>query len=807
MAWDSFTQDVRFSLRSLVRDKAYFITAILIVGLGIGANTAIFSVVNTLLFRPLQLKDAGRLVLISNAGGDGGLSSITSRVSTFLAWKASTRTMEDMAAWFAFFDYASYSLVGTGEPERLVGVDVSRNFLDFLGVKPEAGRWFTEEEAKWNGTPAVILTYGYWQRKFGGDRHVIGRAITLNDKSRRVVGVLPESFDFATLFTPGSRVDILIPFPLSKETDNWGNTLAVLGRMKPGVTVAQAQSEFNVLDDQIYKARNDQRKFGGKIEPLQAHMTARYRRGLLVLLAAVGAVLLVGCTNLSNLMLSKAASRRKEMAIRSALGAGRMRLIRQMLTESIAVSLAGALFGVGIAALAIGALGTLQGVSIPLLHSVRMDGAALLFTTLATLATGLLFGLAPALEVSGKQDANWLKESGRGSAEGRKTTWTRSALVVSEIALACVLLAGAGLLMRSFLHTLDVNLGFDPERVASWRIDTPRSYRGTSASQAAFYDKLARAVESVPGVESAGVTDAMPLSRDRTWGLLAWGVNYREGEAPLAHPRLVDWRYLRTMRIPLIAGREFNEHDTAESEPVIIINQKAATRLWPGRSAVGQLVNRGPKPTRVVGVVGNVRHQAVEEEGGLEFYLPLTQEGNGSVELVVRTRLPLDAVAPSIRSALRSVDASLPTAEYHELNELVSKAVSPRRFMTMLLAGFAIAAVLLASVGIYGVVAYTVGRRTQEIGIRMALGASAWSVRGHVMRQTLALAAGGVAIGLTAAAAAARLMASMLYRMTPEDPISMLGAAGILLLVAAAAGYLPAVRASRVDPMRALHTE
>ena len=805
MHWESFLQDIRYSLRSLLRDRAFFVSAILIVGLGIGANTAIFSVVNALLLRPLQFRDSDRLVLISNTGGDGGLSSITSRVSNYQDWRQGNRSMEDLAAWFAFFDYGTYNLVGSGEPERLVGVGVSQNLMSFLAVQPALGRNFSDEEAKWNGSAAVILTHGLWARRFGADPKIIGRVITLNDKSTRIVGVLPASFDFSTVFTPGSRVDMLVPFPITPETDRYGNTLAVLGRMKPGVTVSEAQADFDNVNQQIRRAHPDRWTFGAKLTPLQDYLTGRFRRGLLVLLCAVGAVLLVGCANLSNLMLSRAASRRKEMAIRSAMGAGRWRLIRQMLTESVVVSIAGGVLGLCVADVSIRALGAVQGFNIPLLHTVRIDGTALLFTMLATLATGLLFGLVPALQTSGHRDADALKDAGRGMMEGRGTAWTRSALVISEVSLACVLLAGAGLLMRSFLRVLDVDPGFQPERAASWRIDTGGKY-ADAAQQDIFYDRLVRAVEVVPGVQSAGMTDALPLSRDRSWGVRARGVTYAKDEYPLAHPRLIDWRYLRTMRIPLIAGRDFDAHDTGTSEKVIIVNQKMARALWPGRDAIGRvaLVNGA---SRVVGVAGNVRHQALEEEGEMEMYLPLTQAHNGSVELVVRTKVETGSVAPAIRAALRSVEPNLPVAEFQELDELVARAVSPRRFLVILLGGFAVAAVLLASIGIYGVVSYSVSRRTQEIGIRMALGASAFAVQRQVLSQTMRVVGCGIVAGMAGAWLVARLMASLLYGMEPSDAPTMWATALVLLGVAVVAAYGPALRASKVDPMLALRTE
>ena len=802
---DNFRQDVRFTFRTMRRDAGFCAVAVLILGLGIGANTAIFSVVNALLFRPLPFRDPARLVWIANTG-TSGLSGVTSRVANYQDWRTMNQSCEDLTAYFAFSDYASYTLIEKGEPERLSGFGVAQNFLDFLGVRPELGRNFVDEETRWNGRPAAILTHSLWERRFGSDPHVVGRTVTLNDKATTIVGVLPRSFDFASVFTPGSRVDLLVPFPITQETDRWGNTLAVIGRLKPGVTLGRAQAEFDLVNDRIRRERRDRWVFGAKLTMLQEQISGKLRLALVVLLCAVGVVLLIACANLSNLLLARAASRRKELAVRAALGAGRWRMIRQMLTESLVLSCCGAVLGLVLAFAATRTLASTHAIAIALLPSVKVDGTALLFTAAIAIGTGILFGMAPAIQLSGSQLHDALKDSGRGTSEGRRGAWMRGGLVVSEVALASVLLVAAGLLIRSFLRVLDVDLGFQPTHAGVWRIE-PGSKYSTDQQRAALFREIIRKVDAVPGVESAGISDALPLGRNRSWTVRVKGETYRAGETPIAFPRLVDPGYIKTMRIPLRAGRDLSDRDTAESERSMLINETMARKLFPGKDAVGQIVKVGGPEVRIVGVVGNVRHSTLEEEAQMEMYLPITQFGPGSVDMVVRTRMAPESLAPSIRAALRAVDSSLPTADFQTLDQIVDRAVSPRRFIVVVLAGFALLALLLASLGIYGVVSYSVSRRTQEIGIRMALGASAGDVQMRILRGSLGLALGGTAIGVLGSIAAARLLASLLFGVSPRDLASFAAMVTVLTVVAAVAGYLPARRASRIDPVVALREQ
>ncbi|HVX65668.1 MAG TPA: ABC transporter permease [Bryobacteraceae bacterium] len=799
-------QDLRYTLRTLRHEAGFTTFAILIAGLGIGASSTIFSVVNALLLRPLPFRDPGRLVWIANDGKDGDLSGQTVQVGHFLDLREHNRSFSDMAAYFAFYGVGDSKLTGTGEPERLSGVPVSQNFFPLLGIQPQVGRLFSAEECRWNGPRAVLLSHRLWQRRFASDPRIVGRKLTLDDAPVTVVGVLPASFDFAAVFAPGSHFDLYFPFPLTPETNRWGNTLAIVGRLKPGVTVARAQAEFGALGAEIARQHPERNELRPRLSPLEAHVSGRLRPALLVLAGAVGVVMLIVCANLSNLQLARTAARQKEMAVRVALGAGRRRLVRQMLTESVVLSCGGAVLGLVLAFAGTRVLAHLEYVSIPLLDSVRVDAGALAFTLLITIVSGVLFGLAPALQVPAAAVHDVLKDSNRGSSQGRGHAWIRGALVVSEIAFACMLLVGAGLLIRSFLRVLDVQLGFQPERAAALRID-PSSRYSDQAKRNAYFDEALRRVKEIPGIEAAGLTDVLPLGGNRSWGVAAKGQVYPPGQYPEAFVRIVSDGYLRAMGIPLRAGRDFTEHDTPSSEKVIIVNETLARRLWPGQDPLGQMVTQDGG-RRVVGVAGNVRHVTLEQDSGSEMYLPMRQTNDYSeVDLVVRTALPPDRLASAVRSALQPIEPSLAGNSFRTLQQLVDKAVSPRRLIVLLLAGFSAFALVLASLGIYGVISYSVNQRTKEIGIRMALGASARELQVRILGQTLRLAAIGIAVGAAASWVLARAISGLLFGVRPADPVTFATMLLVLTTVAGVAGYLPARRASRIEPMTALRAE
>ena len=807
MAFDDLRQDLKYTVRTLRRDAGFTTFAILIAGLGIGTSATVFSVVNTLLLRPLPFAEPQQLVWIANRE-TSGLSGQTTQVGHMLDLRERTQSLSAVTGYFAFYGVGDNLLSGRGEPERLSGVPVSDNFFDVLGVKPLLGRVFSAQECKWNGPKAVMLGHGLWQRRFGSDPAIVGTTLTLNDEAHTVVGVLPASFDFASIFSPGSHFDLYFPFPLSQETNRWGNTMAMIGRLKPGVSVAEAQAEVRTLAVQITSEHPERNSFQGYVKSLSEKVSGQIRLAVWVLAGAVAMVMLIVCANLSNLLLARTASRQREIAIRTALGAGRRRLLAQMLTEGIVLSSSGALLGFILATAGTRALARLDAVSIPLLRDVRTDTTALVFTLAVAIITGIVFGLAPALQARGGALTSALKDAARGSTEGRRRGWVRNVLVVSEIAFACVLLVGAGLLIRSLIRVLEVDMGFQPAQAMTMRVD-PDSRYATREQRTAYFDEVLRRVKEIPGVESAAITDALPLGRNRTWGSGAKGVTYERGRYPTAFVRVVSDGYAAALGIPLRAGRDILPSDTATSEQVIVINETMARILWPGQDPIGKYVLGGcAKERRVVGVVGDVRHLALEQGSGNEMYLPMRQcPDQASADLVVRSALPTSHLVGAIRGTLQPIAANLPGTDSRTLQQLIDKSVSPRRFLVLLLCGFAGFALILASLGIYGLISYSVNQRTQEIGIRMALGASAGDVQRRILLQTLWLAAIGMCIGTAASWAFAQTAGGLLFGVTARDPGTFVAMLVVLTIVAAAAGYFPARRASRIDPMVALRAD
>jgi predicted permease len=797
--FSDLTQDLQYAFRGMKRDAGFTAFVVLIAGLGIGASSTVFSVVNALLLRPLPFRDPGRLVWISNV-------EWSTQVDNFKDLRAQNGSFTDLAGWSGY-GAGDWQLTGSGEPERVTGVPVTQKLFPLLGVEVVLGRPFTPEECqgKANAPPAVLLSHGFWQRRFASDPLVVGRQLMLNNRPVTVAGVLPASFDFAALFAPGLAVDIFVPWPLTEETNRHGNTMKIVGRLKPGSTVEAARQEFTALTKQLATQHPERNPVDPRLILLERRINGRVRPALIVLACAVGVVMLIVCANLSNLQLSRLGARQRELALRAALGASRFRLLRQMLTESVALSCCGAMLGLGLALMGARTVAQLDGFQLPLLTSVRVDGSVLGFTLLAAVVTGVLFGLLPALHTPALKVQEALKEGGRGLSAGQGRAWLRNGLVVSEIAFACMLLVGAGLLVRSFERVLDVELGFEPEHTAALRVD-PSPRIPNLARQNAFLDELLQKTQAVPGVRSAGVSDVLPFAGDRAWQVSGKGQVYPKDRHPEAYIRVVSEGYFRAAGMRLQAGREFTERDRESSEPVVMVNETLARTLWPGQEAVGQVMTQDGG-RRVIGVVQDVRHEALEIAGGLEMYLPLRQtQDYGAMELVVRTMLPPEALAPGLRAALRSVDPNLPVRELRSLRDLVDKAVSPRRFLVLLLGGFAGFALLLASLGIYAVISYSVSQRVQEIGIRMALGASPASLQREILLRTFGLAALGLALGMAASRGLSDLLGSLLFGVAAGDPVTYAGMALLLMAVAALAGYVPAWRASRIDPMMALRS-
>jgi predicted permease len=808
--WDKLKQDLRYTLRTLKRDRGFTAIAVSILALGIGANVVVFSVVNTLLLRPLPVYQSQQLVWIAPPNSGHDLSGATYSVDAFEDLRQMNRSYKDVTAYYAFSSPDNFKLSGEGAPTPVTAISVAGNFFHVLGVSAAVGRTFTEEETRVGG--AVLLTHVYWERQFNGDRNIVGRTLTLNDKQATVIGVLPETFDFGAMFAPGSKVDM---FDVQKMDDirSNGNTLALVGRLRDGVTLAQAQTEALTLFPKFFWKKtlgNSSGRYKAKPIFLKEHVSGAMRQSLTVLWAAVGMILLIVCVNLSNLLLARAATRSKEFALRISLGAGRGRLIRQLLTESMVLSGAGALLGLGLAYVVTSWLAHQGSIALPLMSSVHLDGVVLVWTVGVVMLVGLLFGLVPALRMSGNNLQTALKGSGREAGDGQKHHLLRSALVTSEVALACVLIVGAGLLLRSFLHVVEMDLGFEPSHVSAINVEysTSVDYNKNSSIEErnASMQNLLQRVSTIAGIEAAGVSDNLPLLRNRNWSApTVKGRVDPAAERALSFVYMISPGYLKAMGMRL-HGRDFAWSDNTKSEGVVILNETSAKALWPGEDAVGRMVVVMGRNMRVVGVIADVHGTNIEGEPGQQMYLPLTQWGGNGRSLVVRSRLAPEVLAPSLMITLRQINPDQSLAELRPMQSVVEHATSPRRFFALLVGIFAGLGLLLASLGIYGVISYSVTRQTQEIGIRMALGATRERVQRSVVARTLRMAMIGVAIGTAASFAMARGISSMLFGTAPTDPLTFIAMILLLMSVALLAGYLPARRASRIDPMVALRS-
>ncbi|HYY56002.1 MAG TPA: ABC transporter permease [Pyrinomonadaceae bacterium] len=811
----TFWQDLRYGARMLLRKPGFTVVAVITLALGIGANTAIFTVVNAVLLRSLPYAQPEQLVRIGGTNLQRNKTLGTLSPQDFYDWRDRNTVFESIAA----YDSWSPSLTGTGEPERLAAGRVSSSFFNVLKAEPALGRAFLPSEEQRGNHLVAILSYGLWQRRFGADAGLVGRTIMLNGAAYTVIGVMPKGFESPQFSGIGfEQPELWAPFApdLSQWSRSGRAVDAAIARLKPGVTTEQAQAEMHLIARQLQQQYpEDNAGEDVTIASLHGQLVGKIRSALMVFLVAVGFVLLIACANVANLLLARAAVRQREMAIRTALGAGRYRIVRQLLTESVLLSVVGGVLGLLLALWATDYLVALGSDSIPRLGAITLDMRVLGFTTALTLLTGVAFGLAPALQSSNPDLNETLKESGRTSTGGTGRQRLRSLLVVSEIALSLLLLIGAGLLLKSFLRLQRVDPGFDPHGVLTMSVFLPGTKYPEESQHVAFFDQVQERAASLPGVEAVGMVSNLPVSGN--FDTVSFYIEGRPAPAPENVPDLerytINSDYFRAMGIGLLSGRPFGPEDRAGALPVAIVSETAARRFWPGESPLGKRIRTNnvespENPWRtIVGVVGDVRHYGLDIAPEPQFYLPHRQNPTQFMTLVVRSaNNPESQIAP-VREQIWAIDKDQPVFGVKTMESFVAESIAPRRFTMLLLSLFAGVALLLAIIGLYGVMSYAVTQRTHEIGVRMALGAQGGDVLKMIVGHAMTLVVVGVVAGLLAAFALTRVIASFLYGVSATDPWTFVGVPLLLCAVAAAASYIPARRATKVDPMVALRYE
>jgi putative ABC transport system permease protein len=800
-------QDVKYGVRVLAKSPGFTAVAILVTALAIGANTAIFSVINAVLLRPLPYQHSERIMTVWGTHAKRGLIHAPFSYPDFADFHAQSNSFDGLAA----YTDATASLSGHDAPEQITGEATSSDLFKVLGVQPALGRTFVPEDEQ-GGDPSVVITHGMWERRFASDPNVVGRQITLDGKSRAIVGVLPASFSFP--FSTEAPEYFLTIDPKSElDKERGAHYLTVLGRLKDGVTREQSLAEMKGIAarlEQQYPDEDASRSIN--IVGAQEDMVGNLRRTMLVLLGAVGFVLLIACANVANLLLARASRRGREIAVRVALGASRARIVRQLLTESLVLSIAGGVLGLLIAVWGVSLISSFVPADIPRFNETGLDLTVLAFTIIASVLTGLVFGLAPALQAS-KLDLNEsLKEGGRGASEGRGRSHVRSLLIVSEVALSLVLLVGAGLLVKSFIKLRNTDPGFNPENLLTASVSLPVAQYSEDAKITQFYQQAVERASHLPGVESVGAITPLPLSDNAmtiTFNLKD-GPPPRPGESPISGARIVTPDYFHAMGIPVRAGRAFNDNDRANAPKVVIVNETLARKYFAGTDALGKQLHLGLNDldSEIVGIVGDVRHSGLDKEPGPEFYVPYTQVAFGDMSFVVRTKTTDPAnLAAALRGAVQGVDKDIPLFKVRTMRSLVGDSMARQRFSMTLIAAFAGLALALAMVGIFSVMSFLVAQRTHEIGIRMALGARASDILRMVVFHAMGLALVGVAVGLFASFALTREMATLLYEVSATDPVIFGGIALLLSFVALLACLVPARRATKVDPMIALRYE
>ena len=800
------SQDLRYGLRMLLKNPGFTIVAIIALALGIGANTAIFSVVNTVLLRPLPYKDPDRLVMVWEDNSKQGFPRDTPAAANYIDWRNQNHVFEGMAAMVEI----SFNLTGAGDPERIDGQRVSANLFSLLGVEPQSGRAFLPEEDRPGANHVVIMSHGLWQRRFGADPAIIGKPINLNGESCTVVGVMPRGFQFPTR---GDQLWIPIAFDAKEAGQRGSHYLEVIARLNPGITLQRAQAEMTTIAgrlEQQYPKTNA--SIGAVVTPLHEKVVGDIKPALLILLGAVVFVLLIACANVANLLLARAAVRQKEIALRLAVGASRSRLMRQFLTESVLLSVFGGAVGLFLSLAGLDLLKRVIPPNISHAEAATIDARVLIFTALVSLVTGLIFGIAPATQAANFNLNDTLKESGRDPGAGSGGNRMRGLLVISEVAVSFVLLIGAGLLINSFVRLRSVDPGFRPEKLLTMKIVLPDVRYPDRATRSAFYTELIRRVKTVPGVKSAAVATNLPLTN--TGNSIGISIEGRPDpgpdHVPIVITRIVSPRYFETMGIPLLKGRVFTEQDRAGSTGVVIVSEITARRLWPGEDPIGKRIggwstDPQEKWAQIIGVVKDVRQFELAADPKLQIYLPYEQARFFEPRaLIVRTDVAPMSLATTVRRTVWEIDKDQPVSDISSMEEVVSQSVSRQRFSMLLLGVFAGLALLLAAVGIYGVMSYSVAQRTHEIGIRIALGAQRSDVLKMTVGEGLRLVSTGVVIGLAGALILTRVMSSLLFGVSANDPTTFITISLILVGVAVLASYVPALRATRVDPMFAL---
>jgi putative ABC transport system permease protein len=793
-------QDLRYAGRMLVKTPGFTAIAILTLALGIGANSAIFSVVNAVLLRPLMYKDSEKLVRLYEGLPQGGTGSVS--VPNLKDWREQNTAFSQIAA----YQYGNFNLSVQDQPERIVGANVSSEFFDVLGAPAQLGRTFQKGEDQPGGNRVVVLSDGLWRRNFGADANLVGKNISIGGENFSVIGIMPPQFKFFA-----SQLWVPLVFTEKQLASRGSHAFNVLGRLKPERTLEQAREEMTTIGRRLEEQYPDQQKNRTvKLVPLQEDNVRLIRPALFLLLGAVGLVLLIACTNVANLLLARAASRRSEIALRAALGARRGRLVRQFLTESVLLSLLGGVCGLLLAKWGTDVLVSMATGYLPVMTEISLDWRVLSFTLVLSLLTGIVFGLAPAMHISKTDLQDAMKDGGSGGAS-RRGSWLRGLLVVAEVAAALILLVGAGLLLKSFLHLQRVNPGFRTENVLTMRISLPDGKYKSAEANAGFYRQLLDRVAVLPGVEASGVINLLPVLQAGYNGefQIVGQEPDTSGKPPLVEIRMVSPDYFRALGVPLVAGRIFSARDQQGSEAVAIVNQEFARRLIPNQDPLGKYIKDDEGPgIKIVGVVGDVKQFGLIAPTIPELYTPYTQSSppgaTQTMTLVVRSFGDPEALAPALRKEVSSVDPAQPVYEVQTMQAVIGKAVSYQRLNMQLLAIFATLAMILAVIGIYSVMSYQVSQHTREIGIRMALGAQPWHVLRLILRQGLTLTLLGVVLGVAGAFGLTRLLASLLFGVTASDPLTYLLVSLLLILVALLACIVPARRATKVDPLFAL---